>query len=920
MPRRGGPIVAELQGNVLVESTPTNSASSQDHSAEQLHPNEEATQLVDDYDSDSDPPSSLGASLFVPGPPVPAEPEKQSENTSEWVATQAATQVVDEVATQLDEPTTVAGASHYATAHTTTGPSVQSAQPNNVGPRSLLGLVPPGNRYRYNNYRGPQVQQQPPQPPAVPSTTTSAGPALPYYNLLDPTQRNNLSQANWEETQPNYVPPPAPSSPVPPPADVSGSRVQDVGSDDAMDIVPDSEAQRLGPQKPASDVEMQSDEEESPAHAPKNKKPESKGSNVVVPSSESEEESDTNSDERPTKRRAIEREQESEEDDIPLASNAKRTKNVAKTANKGKAKSIATEEGVKPPSNSKPAQTGRTARKKPEPVPAVTTRGMQKKANIANRSWETGVVPSSIPEEEVTPAPAAGKRKAKGKKQAARAPAAKGRKPLEDEEEVEATDEEGGGDGPEGGEVESTPAPSGPSRGNKRKRGGNAKAGQKAVAKREAKRQAAQPKADKGKDHDRMAKLLRSAKRNPNATRVFAHWQPDGYWYPGIVKCYQDPTHWVVKFDDNNEAHLSIEQMRLADLRVDDEVCYGGSKVFFSVTNVDKLAKGLITVRTPQGETELPVKDIRISPTTINVKWKDRMVDPELIQPYLDNVHGQQSPSQGTNVLWKTAVVLTSSVNNASQNKESFMTASQKTGAIIVEDLVSFFNMTGEWQEAGKRWVIKKQDVELNRKDICRLFLLADGANQKPKYLMALGLGIPCLSLKWLETCAAENEDVDWPPFLLPQGQYNDSCLTQMVDLNWGTSAYHLANIMDNPAPMKLMKGTSVLCVGHDIFPQPKGKSHPNNEQGFQDGINYCTRIILAMGADSVEAVLNPDFASRGFDDYTYIVTRAPPAENKWPELPRSRLVDWSWVKSCLIANRLLPTPELPQQEHSQEV
>jgi hypothetical protein len=49
--------------------------------------------------------------------------------------------------------------------------------------------------------------------------------------------------------------------------------------------------------------------------------------------------------------------------------------------------------------------------------------------------------------------------------------------------------------------------------------------------------------------------------------------------------------------------------------------------------------------------------------------------------------------------------------------------------------------------------------------------LLADKHSRKPKYLQALGLGLPCLSGKWIEECISKHQVVDWQPYLLPAGE-----------------------------------------------------------------------------------------------------------------------------------------------------
>ncbi|KAI1340889.1 hypothetical protein F5Y15DRAFT_35366 [Xylariaceae sp. FL0016] len=49
--------------------------------------------------------------------------------------------------------------------------------------------------------------------------------------------------------------------------------------------------------------------------------------------------------------------------------------------------------------------------------------------------------------------------------------------------------------------------------------------------------------------------------------------------------------------------------------------------------------------------------------------------------------------------------------------------------------------------------------------------LIADGHSRKVKYMQALALGIPCLASRWVTTCIAKKEIVDWSSYLLCAGQ-----------------------------------------------------------------------------------------------------------------------------------------------------
>lgn len=62
------------------------------------------------------------------------------------------------------------------------------------------------------------------------------------------------------------------------------------------------------------------------------------------------------------------------------------------------------------------------------------------------------------------------------------------------------------------------------------------------------------------------------------------------------------------------------------------------------------------------------------------------------------------------------------------------------------------------------------------------------------------------------------------------------------------------------------------------------------------------------MGAETVETVATLQYASKDLNEYDYIVVRdncsVHPDYTDYP-----KVVEWTWVKECLIASRILPIP-----------
>ena len=68
------------------------------------------------------------------------------------------------------------------------------------------------------------------------------------------------------------------------------------------------------------------------------------------------------------------------------------------------------------------------------------------------------------------------------------------------------------------------------------------------------------------------------------------------------------------------------------------------------------------------------------------------------------------------------------------------------------------FGLQGKLAAGGKRWSMRKEDVKyIGKNGVARLLLLSDDYCNRPKFLMALAFGIPCISFDWLEASASSN-------------------------------------------------------------------------------------------------------------------------------------------------------------------
>jgi len=271
----------------------------------------------------------------------------------------------------------------------------------------------------------------------------------------------------------------------------------------------------------------------------------------------------------------------------------------------------------------------------------------------------------------------------------------------------------------------------------------------------------------------RQSKRLRSALSTASkitfegATRVFALWKQDCHYYPGVVHSTNTDSEYLVKFDDDTECWVKLNQLRALELRVGDDVLIPNRYRPSRVVNIDGQDDGRVQVYVDEEVKTMEISSLRVANKTVMFDWEDRIFTPQAIIPILKPVKPHLSPSPSKlsmmsvplvrggskKVLARTGLIvtLTASNGNWEKEKEKVMNAVKHSGGIVIDDLTTIFRMDGRHLLNGNAWIIKKTDVEwIGDEEIERLFLVADEPNQKPKFLIALALGIPCLNTEWL--------------------------------------------------------------------------------------------------------------------------------------------------------------------------
>jgi len=255
-------------------------------------------------------------------------------------------------------------------------------------------------------------------------------------------------------------------------------------------------------------------------------------------------------------------------------------------------------------------------------------------------------------------------------------------------------------------------------------------------------------------------------------TRVFALWKQDGHFYPGTVHSLQSRSKYRVKFDDGTEDEVDISRMRLNGLRAGDNIILMDTNETATVVDDTRIEfDGTIEVEFYNGKElqrmDVEIACVRIAARTISSKWEDRLLTPDCIvttirpkvlkhTPSLSRLSITSSISNNDyrrKSLLKTgiAITLTPKYGNQQGDRAKLVKIIKSNGGTVIDDWFSLIRMEGDFSRSNKQWVAHAKDVKwIGKQSIQRIFLVANDFSAKPKYLVALALGIPCLSLEWL--------------------------------------------------------------------------------------------------------------------------------------------------------------------------
>ncbi|KAI0831299.1 hypothetical protein BC628DRAFT_1353138 [Trametes gibbosa] len=799
-------------------------------------------------------------------------------------------------------------------------------------PRGLLSLVAPHKRYRYLEVTATPIAPTQVAPERAFADTTTEVDETQVIEDSAPMISRTITQ-----TQPSHalavnevVQPTLPKRSLP-----TASRALQLlrarRQYPSTDIVPDSEETRVVPD---SDPPMPPSASPPPAGPPTAHSSPSKQRSRRGLQSEDEVLRAVAVEAAATSVSAIQ-EEDDDEDDTPLATKLKSAKA------KGKQRAVETPEPE--PSMASPGIRNGKALISPTKLALARNHGPVQRSN----SWKDVVIPSSEPQErsieaqpksakpktpvpQITPPPV----KTRSAPRKAKLEARKRLIESSDEDEDVAIPDPNDNDDKDTQPAEDEmdvdqPGPSTkPMRGSKRKRPVSSSTRKNSSKSNGAVKTPKEESTTPGSSRPtKRLKCASSARAGSvlEPTRVFALWKKDGHYYSGTVHAHAGQGRYNVHFDDGQWAVVELKFMRLCRLRAGDNVLVS-SKSRAKVTNVSQCGAGghapsaTVTIDLDQdGDEEVQVDTLRLAPRTVSAEWADRVLTDDVISAVVrpkqvrgsstpQGDAGSPAPSEGSKrkPLNKTGVVITTASTDAGSTREALVTAIRENGGVVLDDWSALFEMQGTSSQRSQRYVWKADDIRwTEREDVERAFLVSDDNNQKAKFLIALALGIPCLSVEWVKKILEEGDDVDWQPYLLPAGfsEHLNTRVSQLVDLDWGNSQHHLKEITGNLAPAKVFSDMNILCVSEGFVPRHRVKKNPESKAAAE----AVPKIILSMGAATVEAVVDEKHASRLLHEYNYIVFRDEHDTARLPDV--ERCVDVNWVKDCLISGRLLPLP-----------
>lgn len=237
-------------------------------------------------------------------------------------------------------------------------------------------------------------------------------------------------------------------------------------------------------------------------------------------------------------------------------------------------------------------------------------------------------------------------------------------------------------------------------------------------------------------------------------------------YYPGTV-CVEitpsDPapasTLFTVQFDDGFEEDVDVEYMRQFQLEPDDVVRVtrrrkGRTRVCpAQVLDVERwdTAEVAEVHELDQGpdadDYDIKGKYLSVSEDRIYDQWNERRVSTRTLlrdQDFDQPAHNDCLSGMG--------FIIT--LPDIPKSKRSLMKLIEVSGGLVYDDWSAIVSFNGSVEVAGKRIVGRTADMRIGKDSRkappSALFCLTNEPRTTPKYIIALALGVPCLSIDWV--------------------------------------------------------------------------------------------------------------------------------------------------------------------------
>ncbi|GJJ12745.1 hypothetical protein Clacol_006990 [Clathrus columnatus] len=357
--------------------------------------------------------------------------------------------------------------------------------------------------------------------------------------------------------------------------------------------------------------------------------------------------------------------------------------------------------------------------------------------------------------------------------------------------------------------------------------------------------------------------------------RVLARRQQDSdYYYPGTAHLEfvsSDPTSgsgpFTVEFDDGSEELIGLDDIRSFQLEPGDMIDVTKSKKGASryrratVLDVDRWEDEIAQVHDvesgPDGDDyDVNGKDIRVSVEQIQLQWSERCINLRTLCKDKE----YELPRRNRNLAGYAFIV---TMPDLHESKRSI----QPLWWDRLCDWSAVVSLSGTSELDGKRIVGKASDVRLvkSKVKLKNLFCVADEPKTTPKFLIALALGVPCLSIDWILAKVYFSSIGKLISFRRVRTLSPNRAASQNFDRVWWRDSDNFGQLLSNSPVEKLFAGKSFLCIGPLFIPKSKE-------------FGTFPKVLLAMGASVVQAVTQLKYV-KGQTKFDYTVVDDDGAE-----------------------------------------